>query len=120
MIAHNLGVVKHVSDRIMVMYLGRAIELASKTDLLTDPLHPYTQSLISAIPVMDPEKKKKRIVLSGEIPSPSNPPSGCRFHTRCWKVMDVCKSIEPEMQEVKPGHFTMCHLYRAQRTETPL
>lgn len=117
MIAHNLGVVKHVSDRIMVMYLGRAVELAPKKDLLNNPLHPYTQSLISAIPVMDPEKKKKRIVLRGELPSPSNPPSGCRFHTRCWKVMDVCKKNEPEMAEIDPGHFAMCHLYPACRND---
>lgn len=113
MISHDLGVVKYVSNRILVMYLGQAIELAAQSDLLANPLHPYTQALISAIPVMDPENKGTRILLKGELPSPSNPPPGCRFHTRCWKVMDVCRSVVPKMKEIEPAHFVMCHLHRA-------
>ena len=115
MIAHDLSVVNHVSNRIAVMYLGKIIELAGNRDLLAKPLHPYTQALISAIPVLDPDRKKKRIILQGEPPSPINPPSGCRFHPRCWKVMDICKTAEPEWAEVEPDHFTMCHLYDACR-----
>lgn len=111
MIAHDLSVVNHVSDRIMVMYLGKMIELASNRALLTNPLHPYTQALISAIPILDPDKKKRRIILDGELPSPISPPSGCRFHPRCWRAMGLCKSEEPRWAEIEPGHFTMCHLY---------
>jgi oligopeptide/dipeptide ABC transporter ATP-binding protein len=111
MISHDLGVVKHVSNRILVMYLGQAIELAANSSLIANPLHPYTQALISAIPVMDPENKSKRIVLKGELPSPSNPPAGCRFHARCWKTMDICSVAVPKMVEKEPGHFVMCHLY---------
>jgi oligopeptide transport system ATP-binding protein len=115
MIAHDLSVVNHVSNRVAVMYLGKIIELASNRALLANSLHPYTQALISAIPVLDPDRKKTRIILQGDLPSPINPPSGCRFHTRCWKAMDICKTTEPEWMEIEPDHYTMCHLYEACR-----
>ncbi len=113
LIAHDLSVVNHVSDRIAVMYLGKVIELTTKKKLLTKPLHPYTQALMSAVPVLDPDKKKKRIILKGDVPSPVNPPPGCRFHPRCFKAMDVCSRAEPLWAEVEPEHFAMCHLYGA-------
>ena len=111
MIAHDLSVVNHVSNRIAVMYLGKIIELTSNKKLLAKPLHPYTQALMSAVPVLDPDKKKKRITLKGDVPSPVNPPSGCRFHPRCPKAMEICPRVEPQWAEVEPSHFTMCHLY---------
>ncbi|RJQ51304.1 MAG: ABC transporter ATP-binding protein [Desulfobacteraceae bacterium] len=111
MIAHDLSVVNHVSNRIAVMYLGQIIELAANRALLRKPLHPYTQALISAIPVLDPDKKKKRIILEGEPPSPIHPPAGCRFHPRCFRVMDICRVAEPQWREIEPEHYTMCHLY---------
>ncbi|KYG30865.1 ABC transporter ATP-binding protein [Alkalihalobacillus trypoxylicola] len=111
-IAHDLGVVKHVSDRIGVMYLGKMMEIASKKDLYNEPLHPYTQALLSAVPRSHPtEVKRERIILKGEIPSPANPPKGCVFHTRCPAAMDTCKEIVPEFKEIKPNHFAACHLY---------
>jgi oligopeptide transport system ATP-binding protein len=113
LIAHDLSVVNHVSNRIAVMYLGKVIELTSNKKLLTKPLHPYTQALMSAVPVLDPDKKKKRIILKGDVPSPVNPPHGCRFHPRCFKAMEVCSRIEPIWAEVEPEHFAMCHLYGA-------
>jgi oligopeptide transport system ATP-binding protein len=113
LIAHDLSVVNHVSDRIAVMYLGKVIELTTRKKLLTQPLHPYTQALMSAVPVLDPDKKKKRIILKGDVPSPVNPPSGCRFHPRCFKAMEACSRIEPLWAEVEPEHFAMCHLYGA-------
>ena len=111
MIAHDLSVVNHVSDRIAVMYLGKIIELAPNRALLAKPLHPYTRALISAIPVLDPDRKKKRIMLKGELPSPINPPSGCRFHPRCPEAMDICSKTEPKWEEIETEHFAMCHLY---------
>jgi oligopeptide transport system ATP-binding protein len=111
LIAHDLSVVNHVSNRIAVMYLGKVIELASNQALLAKPLHPYTQALLSAIPVMDPDKKKVRIILKGDVPSPVKPPCGCRFHPRCHRAMDVCGRSEPRWAEIEPGHFAMCHLY---------
>lgn len=110
-IAHDLGVVRHISDRVGVMYLGRIVELAESEDIYHDPKHPYTQALLSAVPIPDPEYKKDRIVLKGDVPNPASPPSGCPFHTRCPKVMDVCKSKVPDFKQVSDGHFAACHLF---------
>lgn len=112
-IAHDLSMVKYISDRILVMYLGNMVELSRSEDLYHEPLHPYTQALLSAVPIPDPKwrNQRERIVLEGDVPSPIHPPSGCVFRTRCPKVMDVCASKVPVWQEVRPGHFTACHLY---------
>lgn len=109
-IAHDLGVVRHISDRVGVMYLGRLIELSDSEELYNNPLHPYTKALLSAVPIADPEIKRERINISGEIPSPSNPPSGCAFHTRCPECMDMCKTTRPEYRSID-GHYVACHLY---------
>lgn len=110
-ISHDLSVVKHISDTIGVMYLGNLVEYADKDELFDNPLHPYTRALLSAIPVPDPDAKMNRIVLEGNIPSPANPPRGCKFHTRCASCMDICKSEPPTEIEIKPGHTVVCHLY---------
>ncbi|MCA1034293.1 ABC transporter ATP-binding protein [Bacillus infantis] len=110
-IAHDLSVVKHMSDRIGVMYLGGLVEVADKSSLYAEPLHPYTQALISAIPEADPRKKKDRIILEGDVPSPIDPPSGCTFHPRCAHAMPECSKVKPQLKEVKPGHRVACHLY---------
>ncbi|UCZ53111.1 dipeptide ABC transporter ATP-binding protein [Bacillus shivajii] len=110
-IAHDLSVVRHISHRIGVMYLGRLVELTDNEELYENPLHPYTKSLLSAIPDPDPDFKREQMILEGDVPSPSNPPAGCAFHTRCPEVMDICKSVRPKFQEVKDKHFVACHLY---------
>lgn len=110
-ISHDLSVVEHISDRIGVMYLGALVETADKDTLYDRPLHPYTQALLSSVPVPDPKQKKERIILKGDLPSPVNPPTGCRFHTRCPSCMEVCKQIAPVYREVEPGHQVACHLY---------
>jgi oligopeptide/dipeptide ABC transporter ATP-binding protein len=109
-IAHDLAVVEHISHRIAVMYLGKIVELTDRKTLFADAKHPYTEALLSAVPVPDPVTKRKRIILKGDVPSPINPPSGCRFHTRCPYVVDRCKSEEPQIREIKPGHHVACHL----------
>lgn len=110
-IAHDLSVVKHVSDRIGVMYLGRIVELSDKKGLFQNPLHPYTQALMSAVPSLDPDIKKERIILTGDVPSPSNPPSGCTFHTRCPYKQNVCETVIPKEINVTEGRYVSCHKY---------
>lgn len=110
-VAHDLSVVKHISDRVGVMYLGRMVELTTKDNLYDNPKHPYTQALLSAIPTPDPDAVKNRVILTGDVPSPSNPPVGCAFHTRCPMVMDICKHSRPQFKEVEDNHFVACHLY---------
>ncbi|MBV0911387.1 ABC transporter ATP-binding protein [Anianabacter salinae] len=112
-ISHDLSMVRHIADRVAVMYLGKIVELASRDDLYGDPKHPYTRALLSAVPEPDPreESRIQRIVLQGDVPSPANPPTGCNFCTRCPDVMDICRKVDPEYREIAPGHFTACHLY---------
>lgn len=110
-ISHDLSVVEHISDSLGVMYLGSMVETGKTSDIFAEPLHPYTQALFSAIPMPDPDLKKDRIILEGDIPSPANPPKGCKFHTRCKHCMDCCKEVAPEMKDVGGGHCVCCHLY---------
>jgi len=112
-ISHDLGVVRHISNRVGVMYLGKLVELTASEDLYAEPLHPYTQALLSSVPVPDPTFEREQIIITGDIPSASNPPSGCTFHTRCPFKKEQCSQVVPKMQEVKPGHYVACHLYEA-------
>jgi peptide/nickel transport system ATP-binding protein len=108
-IAHNLNVVEHISDRVAVMYLGQIVELASDEELYKNPQHPYTEALLSAVPIPDPTAKKKRIILEGDVPSPINPPKGCHFHTRCMYKDKICEEVEPEFKDIGGGHWVACH-----------
>ncbi|MGC8562340.1 MAG: ABC transporter ATP-binding protein [Thermoplasmata archaeon] len=108
-ITHNLAVIRAVSDRVIVMYLGKIVEVSGTEDLFANPMHPYTQALLSAIPVPDPERKRNIVILSGDVPSPANPPAGCRFHTRCRFAEEICTREEPKLVEVKEGHTVACH-----------
>lgn len=114
-IAHDLSVVRYMCHNIAVMYLGRIVEICETQELFENPLHPYTKALLDAVPIPDPTKIRERVPLSGSIPSPMNLPTGCRFHTRCPYVMDVCSKVDPVLQEVSKGHFVACHLYDAKR-----
>lgn len=109
-IAHDLSVVRHISDRVGVMYLGRLVELADRDELYDHPLHPYTQALLSAVPVPDPDAKRERIILQGDVPSPADPPKGCAFHPRCPHVMDICREVRPRFRDQGSDHFVACHL----------
>lgn len=110
-ISHDLSVVKHISDRVGVMYLGRMVELTEKDALYDNPKHPYTEALLSAVPMPDPDEKRDRIILEGDLPNPAHPPAGCAFHTRCPYAMDMCKVTRPQIKEVEDKHFVACHLY---------
>ncbi|MBA4535655.1 dipeptide ABC transporter ATP-binding protein [Bacillus aquiflavi] len=110
-IAHDLSVVRHISDRVGVMYLGHIVEVAESEAVYKNPLHPYTKALLSAVPIPDPTYQKERVVLKGDLPSPSNPPRGCAFHTRCSECMDICKEEKPQLQQLEHGHYVACHLY---------
>ena len=110
-IAHNMSVVEHISDRVAVMYVGKIVELAERSELFHKPLHPYTQALMSAIPIPDPDLKRERLLLEGDVPSPLNPPSGCRFHPRCPRAMDICSAEAPAWKEYQPGRWVACWLY---------
>ncbi|QVK18778.1 dipeptide ABC transporter ATP-binding protein [Mycoplasmatota bacterium] len=117
-ISHDLSVVEYISDSVGVMYLGNMVEYGPKEKVFANPLHPYTEALFSAIPVPDPDKKPDRIILEGNIPSPANPPKGCKFHTRCQKAMDICKTDIPKSIEMEDGHFVLCHLFDEQNKKT--
>lgn len=119
-ISHDLSVVEHISDTVGVMYLGNMVEFADTDKIFSKPLHPYTEALFSAIPIPDPDYKMNRVILEGSIPSPANPPSGCKFHTRCSKCMEICKHFQPDFTEVEPEHFCACHLYNSEERNAEL
>jgi oligopeptide/dipeptide ABC transporter ATP-binding protein len=110
-ISHNIGVIRHISDRVAVMYLGKVVELADKRTLFTQPAHPYTQALLAAVPSLDPRQRREDVILEGDVPSPVNPPSGCRFHTRCRHAMPKCRTEEPAFQQLADHRWAACHLY---------
>ncbi|MCM3177156.1 dipeptide ABC transporter ATP-binding protein [Cytobacillus horneckiae] len=110
-IAHDLGVVKHISDRVGVMYLGRLVEITTSSKLYEHPLHPYTEALLGSVPIPDPTVSLDREILTGDLPNPADPPQGCAFHTRCKKCMDICKIERPQLAEIEPDHYAACHLY---------
>ena len=116
-ISHDLSVVQHISNEVAVMYLGHLMEKSPKDELFANPMHPYTKALLSAVPIPDPEIKMNRIILEGDIPSPANPPAGCKFHTRCSECMEICKKEQPLLKEYKPEHFVACHLFDKKQAE---
>lgn len=110
-ISHDLGVVRHICDRIGVMYLGKIVEIGASNQIYESPAHPYTKALLSAVPIADPKAKRERIILQGDVPSPAQPPTGCSFHPRCSFVLDVCRVVTPQLKEIEPGHWVACHLF---------
>lgn len=114
-ISHDLSVVEHISDHVGVMYLGNMVEIGPKNSIYQNPLHPYTTSLLSAVPIPDPDLQREKVILEGDIPSPANPPKGCKFHTRCTKCQEICKADAPVLTEVEAEHFVACHLYKKER-----
>jgi peptide/nickel transport system ATP-binding protein len=119
-ISHDLAIVEHMTHRVAVMYLGKIVETARKREIFASPKHPYTRALLSAVPVPTPGAARDRIILKGDVPSPSNPPGGCRFHTRCPYVFDRCRSVEPLLQQLAPGQFAACHLHDLPAAENPM
>ncbi len=119
-ISHDLAIVEHMTHRVAVMYLGKIVETAGKREIFASPKHPYTRALLSAVPIAMPGAARDRIILKGDVPSPSNPPAGCRFHTRCPYVFDRCRSVEPQLQQIAPGQFAACHLHDLPAAQNPM
>ncbi len=119
-ISHDLAIVEHMTHRVAVMYLGKIVEVAPKRELFAAPKHPYTEALLSAVPVPEPGAQRERVILKGDVPSPINPPKGCRFHTRCPYAFDRCRVDEPALRQTEPGHWSACHLHERPAAENPL